>query len=268
MSTDKPLKDQHILITRPAEQSGSLVGSIESYGGKAVVIPMIRIVEPSSWERCDLAIVHMRKYDGIIFTSVHGADAFIGRVQGRYPQAFSLLARKKLYAVGSKTAGVLAKSGLVSSYPQNIFDAEHLMEMLGSENPAGKHFLFPSGNLRLDTVERTLDAMHAVVDAVEVYRTEKPGPEIAGRLNKLIDTRSITVVTFFSPSSVDNFFEIVDREKVCDIPVAVIGRTTADAVTRYSLKPSIQPDISEGEALVEAIVAFVQKSKMSNKLKH
>jgi uroporphyrinogen III methyltransferase / synthase len=261
MNPEQPLKNHHILVTRTMEQSGGLIARIRKYGGETTVIPMIRITEPDSWEQCDRAIVHLRKYDGVIFTSINGADAFVGRIREQHPHAFRLLFSKNIYAIGSNTASFLKESGLPSNTPGDVFDAEHLTKMIAAEDPAGKYFLFPAGNLRLGTVERNLEASHAVVDVVEVYRTEKPDPENAERLKRLIDDRSVTILTFFSPSSVDNFFGIIDRTSVRDIPIAVIGKTTLEAVRRHNLEPSIIPEVSDTEALVEAIVGFVCKSQ-------
>jgi uroporphyrinogen-III synthase len=261
MNHEQPLIGHHVLVTRTMEQSEGLMARIRKYGGETTVIPMIRITEPDSWEQCDRAIVHLRKYDGVIFTSINGADAFVGRIRERHPHAFRLLFSKKIYAVGSNTASFLKESGLPAAAPGDVFDAEHLTKIIAAGDPAGKYYLLPAGNLRLGIVERNLEAMHAVVDVVEVYRTEKPDPENEGRLKRLINDRSITILTFFSPSSVDNFFGIVDSTSVLDIPIAVIGKTTLEAVRRHNLEPSIIPEVSDAEVMVEAIVKFVCKSQ-------
>ncbi len=255
-----PLGETTVLITRAENQSDEFRKRIEALGGGVVVIPMIRIADPESWEACDRALIHIKKYDGIIFTSSNGVRGFLKRLNERFPASASILNRRIVYAVGEKTAQELRVHGIVPQTAASS-NADALLAFITRKNPAGKQFLFPGGNLRLGTIERGLSAADAVVDAVDVYRTEKPTAGDADLLVQVIKNGSVDIIVFFSPSAVHNFFEIIDPISMRGSGIAVIGTTTSDAIGGYGIAPDIVPPASTAEDLTEAIVRYVVEKK-------
>jgi uroporphyrinogen-III synthase len=255
-ATDQPLKNRTIMITRAAAQSKQIVRLIEELGGTAVLFPMIEITEPRSWEGCDRAIVKLKKYDGIIFTSANAVHGFLSRLRKMFPQAMDVVRRRCVYAVGTQTKKVLAEYGIENVHTPAEFTGDALVGMMTASGIAGKAFLLPAGNLTRDVVERGLTDAEAVVDTVQVYRTEKPAEIDRDRLAELFRKRVVDIVTFFSPSGVRHFFDTVDVGIVANVPVAVIGKVTYDAVKEYGIEPAVMPVDATGESMVDAIVMY------------
>lgn len=258
MNATKPLQGYTILITRAAGQSQEIIDRIHELGGLTECYPMIEITGPDSWERCDKAIITLKKYDAVIFTSTNAVHGFLFRIENNFPQAKDVLNRRAVYTVGSKTKDALTNHGIKTDAFPGTYTADSLVALIMKSGAAGKTFLLPAGNLTRDVIEEKLNRADAVVDRVPVYTTTKPASTDVARLEQLVRQRMIDVITFFSPSSVHHFFESIDPVLVQNIPVAVIGSTTSIAVTEYGIQPGIQPDKATGDALVDSIVKYKQ----------
>jgi uroporphyrinogen-III synthase len=258
MNANKPLHGYTILITRAAAQSPKVIDRIHELGGTTENFPMIEITEPDSWDMCDRAIITMKKYDAVIFTSANAVRGFVHRIENNFPQAKDILNRRTVYAVGSKTNAALTDHGIETDAVPETYTADAVVALITKSGAAGKSFLLPAGNLTRDVIEKKLMRAEAVVDRIRVYATKKPDTINVTRLEQLVRERKIDIITFFSPSSVHHFFELIDPAPIRNIPVAVIGSTTADAVTGYGIRPKIQPDEATGDALVDSIVKYKQ----------
>jgi len=261
MNAHKPLHGYTILITRAPAQSREVIDRIHELGGATECFPMINITGPDSWDMCDKAIVTMKKYDAVIFTSANAVGGFLMRIENIFPQAKDILNRRTVYAVGSKTKETLTDHGIKTDAVPETFTADAVVALITKSGAAGKTFLLPAGNLTRNVIEEKLKRADAVVDRIPVYTTKKPAATDAKRLEQLVRQRKIDVITFFSPSSVHHFFESIDPALVQNIPVAVIGSTTSDAVTGYGIQPGIQPDKATGDALVDSIVKYKQHAE-------
>jgi uroporphyrinogen-III synthase len=68
----------------------------------------------------------------------------------------------------------------------------------------------------------------------------------------------IDVATFFSPSSILNFTEMIGSEVLAHTAIAVIGPTTAETAQQLGLTVAILAQQATAEGLVEAIENHVQ----------
>jgi len=255
----KPLDGRSVLVTRAEDQSREVVDHIQKLGGAAICFPMIEITGPDSWDACDDAVINLKNYSAVIFTSANAVRGFMTRIENKFPRAKKSLNQLTVYAVGDKTKSVLMNYGVTTDDVPVDYTAEALVEIIQNAGCAGKRFLLPAGNLTRDVIENGLQNAGAIVDRVQVYTTKKPGNIDTVRLEQLLHERSLDVITFFSPSSAHHFFEIIDPGLVQDIPVAVIGKTTYDAVSEYGIQPKIKPDESTGEELVNSIAQHLTR---------
>lgn len=253
----KPLQGRRILITRAAEQSHEVVENIQKLGGIPICIPMIEITGPDSWDECDNAIINIKKYNGIIFTSANAVRGFITRIENTFPHVKPMINLRTVYAVGIKTKETLEKYNIVTDAVPDEYTADAVITMIQESGCAGKTFLLPAGNLTRDVIENGLHKAGAVVDRVQVYTTKKPEDIDSVHLNKLLREETPDIITFFSPSGVHHFFELIHPSLLDTIAVAVIGSTTYNAVTEYGIKPDIKPDEATGEELVYKIAEFI-----------
>ncbi len=231
---------------------------------EAVYFPTIRIVPPVSWDACDDAIDNYRTYDAVIMTSVNAVRYFFNRAIERGLQP-GLLPKSKVYVVGAKTAEAVASFGIAAARFPGVTNVRTLAEALCATPVFRKRFLFPKGNLAGSDITVALRAYGACVDEVIVYETtvgaagDPPGdPAVldAAQVCTMLESGTIDAVTFFSPSSVENFFAAVPQDAVRTAVLAAIGTTTADALLTLSLAAPIVPEQPTSEDLVSVLEQY------------
>jgi uroporphyrinogen III methyltransferase/synthase len=255
------LTGKTILITRAAHQAEDLVSRIEQLGGTPILFPTIEIRPPDAWDACDRAIEALYMYDGLIFTSTNGVELFTRRMEEN-GHSIKELQSKIICVVGEKTQRTVERLGLKVTAMPAKFTAVDLATTLQQENLQGKTFLFPRGNLANDTLPEMLKRLGAAVDAVTVYRTQKPKQENTGAIRTMLLNGKIDVATFTSPSSVHNFVALFSLEEVrrfhnrCKF--AVIGPTTRAAFLEIGIEVDIVANKSTMQGLVESITQYFQ----------
>ena len=252
--TADPLEGKLVLVTRTREQSQSVVELLERHGAYTAHLPTIQILDPDSWEACDRAIINLRQYDGILFTSKNAVDRFLHRIDAVNSDARSVLATRSVYAVGEKTEAALTIAGIHVATTPEIYSAEELAETFDRADVLGKRFLVPKSNIGRDILPNALRAMDATVDEVVVYKTVPPQPSELETIRSALNSGEISAVTFFSPSSVRNFLQMMGHKCLEDVPIAVIGPTTADAAQNLGLTVSIVAQEATSESLVGGLV--------------
>jgi uroporphyrinogen-III synthase len=255
----QPLTGKTILVTRPRDQAAEIVKLLAQLGATVELFPTIQIVPPSSWNDCDNAISRIETYDGIILTSQNAAEFFFRRMQKNKPEFRKALSKKKIYAIGKKTAQAVKQFGIHAEPLPDIADSTHFAVVLSKEEITGKSVLFPKGNLAGATLPSTLREHGALVDEVVVYETTAPPTSDTSRISRLIHEREIDVLTFFSPSSFTNFLAVIPPEELHSTVIAAIGNTTANAIQTAGLKINIVAEQPTSSGLVAAIVKFYQQ---------
>ncbi len=101
------------------------------------------------------------------------------------------------------------------------------------------------------------------IDVYTSYKAVKP--EIHGkRLKRFLKEGKITIATFTSAATFNNFMEIMGEDAIDllkDVTIAVIGPVTAEAVEKSGLKVSIMPKEATVDAMVKGIIKWVTKRK-------
>ncbi|MBI3788438.1 MAG: uroporphyrinogen-III synthase [Ignavibacteriales bacterium] len=250
------LEGKTIVVTRAADSSASLVQLFEQKAAKVIAFPTIEIVAPDAWDECDHAIINLRKYDGVFFTSKNAVEKFIERITAINSGAKKILASRRIFAVGEKTEAALEEAGIPVSLTPEIYSAENLASALSDEEIAGKHFLFPKSSIGKDVLPNALRSLNAVVDEVAVYKTISPEQSDLDAIRNALAAQEVDVVTFFSPSSVRNFIQIMGTKCLDNTAIAVIGPSTAKAATDLRLSVSIIAKQATAESLVETIEEY------------
>jgi uroporphyrinogen-III synthase len=253
------LQGKVILITRPLSQSQDSVKMIERHGGLPVVIPMIEILDPDDWYPVDHSIVNLKGYDGVIFTSQNGVERFLGRIKTINVEALKVLATRRIYAVGEKTRASLENAQIPVTLVPERFSANDLLSALQKEPLAGKRFLFAKGSMVKGEIPTALRASHAVVDEIEVYRTEGASGAFFGALDRALKNREIDALTFFSPSAVQNFTHAIVPENSWESVTACIGPSTTQAAESAGFAKIITPPEATAESLINALVQYFER---------
>jgi len=266
----RPLFGKRVLVTRPRDQSADLVERLEAMGAEAIEAPMIRIEPPDNFEALDAACARADTFDWIVFSSINGVDAFIGRLL-LSPFDLRALGHAKLCGVGSATADRLARHGLKLDVMPSEYRAEALIHALTQTGDlAGKKILLPHADVGREVIADELRKHGAQVVEVVAYRTVATDPEREGQpdVYRMLLEGRIDVVTFTSPSAVRNMVSVLGAEPAVDLLrktiVAAIGPVTAEAATRSGIETSVVPDKYTVPALVAAIVRYFESAPESS----
>jgi uroporphyrinogen-III synthase len=251
-----PLRGKRVLITRAKEQAEDFAHALEQAGATVAYFPTINIVPPDSWIECDKAIRSLHDYHFLVFTSVNAVENFFSRAPTADGWSLSTIRRNKIYAVGEKTKRALESHGCkVEDLPWKA-TAEELGHLLGRMEMRGKRVLLPRGNLGTQLLPKLLRQYGAIVDEVVVYQTRRPESQDIVPIQKMLDNNGIDAVTFFSPSSVRNFVDLISSDKLNGVVVAVIGEVTANAVERAGLKVDVVAAKASSESMVSSLADF------------
>ena len=233
------IEGKSILLTRSAESNEQVARLFESHGARAVVLPTIEFADPDSWDAVDHAIINMRKYDGVFFTSRNAVEKFLKRIDAVNGEAKTDLQRQEIFAVGEKTEEALEEAGISVAGTPEVFSAEALAESFAGQDLSGKCFLFPRSNIGKDIIPTYLREMNAEVDEVVVYKNVPPKQQDLDTVRNAFLKKEIDVVTFFSPSAVRNFIQMMGTKCLQEARIAVIGPSTAGTVESLGLTVDI-----------------------------
>ena len=246
-----PLEGKRIVITRAKEQAGEFVKLLEGERAVPVLFPTIafRPVKPQDrrWE------AKLGDYHWIIFTSANGVKFFVDLLNS---VGLSFPERARVCVIGPGTLKVCKEYGIKVDLVPERFIAEGVVEALG--DVSGKRVLIPRAKVAREVLPETLKARGAEVDVLVVYETILPK----------VDTRSLSeldgsdVITFTSPSTVENFFKILGEKakEVCRGKViASIGPVTTERAEALGLKVDITSRVHSIAGLVDSIKEFYGK---------
>jgi len=267
----KPLFGQRILVTR--EHSGGFE-RLEELGAEIIEFPTIEIIPLESWEDVDKSIDKIGSYSWLIFTSANAVRFFFHRLFERDKDIRDLKGLK-ICAVGEKTASEINKYGIRVDLVPEEFNAEGLIEAFIKDGRGqgsgvrdkknsgllkGVRFLLPRAETAREILPEKIRELGGEIDVVTVYRAIKP--EVHGkRLKRFLKEGKITIATFTSAATFNNFCAIIDeglRELLHDVAIAVIGPVTAKAVEKAGLKVDIMPQKATIEAMAEEIIEWIK----------
>jgi uroporphyrinogen III methyltransferase/synthase len=239
---------------------------LEGYGFTPVFFPTIEVIEPDSWDELDEKISRIDEYSDLIFTSVNAVRFFIRRFEKFFP--IERMKGKKFHAVGVKTKNEIEKYGFqVEELPEKS-DKENLFKKIFKDFKPGRKFLFPHGNLTDEGFVKFLKDKGLDIEDVVVYKTIKPeiSDGMKAEIKRMLEDGEIKVITFFSPSSVANFFEIFEGIDLKKQKIAVIGETTLKECKRFGLNVDINPieynAKPDSKFLADLINRFFNESKL------
>lgn len=283
------LVGKEIVITRPKKQSEEMLRLIKERGAKGYLFPVIETAWTNNIEPLNRALKQIECYDCFLFTSVNGVHYFFSRIEELYDlKAVSLdISRKKVAAIGPKTAGALESYGIRVSPLPTSFKQESLVEQLKIEfkkdienklhieaqGLEDIHILFPQAKSARKHLGEQLRHLGMRVDEVEVYQTikVKQSNRVKEEFLKKLEKKEIDVITFTSPSTIKSFYENLKhsswQEYLDSVAIACIGPITAQAARELGLKVTIEADTYTVEGLLEEIEQyFIQKRVQNNEL--
>ena len=255
----KPLFGHRVLVTR--EHPGDLE-KLEELGSEIIEFPTIKIVPPANWDELDRGIDSIETYDWLIFTSLNAVKYFFARFFER-DRDIRDLKGLKVCSIGSKTGSFIKKFGIKINLLPEKFNAEGLIDSFSKEagmnSPKllkGVRFLMPRAEVAREVLPEKIRELGGEIDVVIAYRAVKS--ELLGkRLRRFLKEGKISVATFTSAATFNNFISIIDNnvdEFLKGVAIAVIGPVTGRAVEKAGFSVDIMPEEATVEALASEII--------------
>ncbi len=245
------LKGKKVVITRDIEGGREFSEKVSSKGGIPILLPVIEFKENFSEDKVFLNKIST--FDIFIFPSKNSVKYFFNKI---LPEK---IFKKRIFAVGNRTRKELFMRGLsVEELPEEYTGSSLSSKIRETSDLKGKKILIPSSNIARRENYYILEKSGGRLYFWTVYLNLKRKfnrEEIEEVLNS-------HYITFFSPSAVSNFFEIVKPEKFKGekAPRLVsIGPTTSRKLRDIGIYEFLQARIYNSEG----VIAVMEKDSVS-----
>ena len=231
-----------VAITRPKDRAKKACEIVEELGGEAFLAPTLDL-KPVDTESLKELVAQKDELDWLIFTS----PTTIVSLKKFHPDFLKDL-NCNLAVIGNKTGKLAEKEGLTVDLMPEEFTAEGLIEEFKRQGITGKTIGIPRTASARAVLPEELEKLGNTVILAEAYKSLFPMDEKAVQeLIEKIENKEIDAITFTSPLTVENFFEIVeDKEKIAELLsdnllTVCIGPITAKVLDKYDIT-YIYPD--------------------------
>ena len=231
-----------VAITRPKDRAKKACEIVKELGGVPVLAPTLDL-EPVNTESLKNLVERKDDLDWIIFTS----PTTIVSLNKFYPDFIKTLSCK-LAVIGNKTGRLAEKNGMTVDLMPDDFTAEGLIEEFKKRGITDKVIGIPRTASARPVLPEELEKLGNEIILAEAYKSLFPMDEDAVKdLISKIENREIDAITFTSPLTVENFFEIVDdKQKIAkllseNLLTVCIGPITAKVLEKYDID-HIYPD--------------------------
>ena len=248
-----------VAITRPKDRAQKACDIVEKLGGEAILAPTLDLKPVNTQSLKDL-VARKDELDWIIFTS----PTTIQSLNQFHPDFLKSL-DCKLAVIGNKTGRLAEKQGLTVDLMPKDFTAEGLIEEFKKQEITGKTIGIPRTASARPVLPQELEKLGNRVILAEAYKSLFPMDEKAVQdLISKIENREIDAITFTSPLTVENFFEIVeDKEKISkllsdNLLTVCIGPITAKVLEKYDVA-YIYPDTYTVPDMMELLFKTLDK---------
>jgi uroporphyrinogen-III synthase len=250
-----PLQNKTVMIPRGKAHAKSFSELVARQGGIPVEIPLIAFRHVAATEELLDILNNVHTYDWIIFTSnvtVETFFSFFKKQQTGLP---------KIAVIGEKTKEILESLGEKAEFVPRQYVAEGFVEeFLPHINP-GTRVLIPKGSLARDYIGSSLKKQGAIVDEVIIYETFLP-EESREKLVKMLRNRSLDILTFTSPSTIDHFMGIVEENKLREhlehCIIACIGPVSTKKAEKWGLHVHAAPDKYTVEEMLKSLARYLK----------
>ncbi len=257
-----PLAGRRIVVTRPRRQAGALLDALAQLGAEAVPLPLIETVPPEDPRPLDAALRRLDQYQGIIFTSANGVEAFFERAAalGFSPSPPA----GWLCAIGPETARQLERRGWPPAILPQRYVAEGILDALAGRSLQNARILIPRAAEARDVLPRELARAGALPEIVAAYRTRIPAgaAALAPELFPVPPASPPADAALFTSSSTVRHLAALlgsDYSRRLDrVALGAIGPITAATLRELNLRVAFAAEEYTAAGLVRALVRYFQ----------
>jgi uroporphyrinogen-III synthase len=257
MSQSQLLSGRRIAVTRAREQSSELTGKLSALGAEVVELPLIHVSKEIDKHTLADVLGELGSYDWIVFTSANGVRFFFEEFH-RIFDDIRALGMLRFACIGDTTAKAIVEQHIRVECQPKIATAEALAdELIATGSLDSAKLLVITGNLNRDILIKKLEEARAIVDQLQVYKTEKTDlsaePAAAD-----FRARGADAILFASSSAVQSFVDQAGALKLAKDakrPLAgSIGPQTSETMKKTGMPIDFEAKTPSLDALVEALI--------------
>ncbi len=258
-----PLEGKVVIVTRAEAQSNELCEELKARGAIVKRLPLISFAPPENYDALDEALSRIEAFDWILFTSANAVQA-VERRGEQLGIAFDELAKLPLAAaVGPATSNAAEGVGFSVEYVAVDHSGAGLARELGTELRGKKVFL-PRSDRANSELPAALRKAGALVTDVVAYRNLPPNGTDRDKLGEILRD-GVDGVLFYSPSAVQNFLELLGRERLAAVQgravMVAIGPATAAALSGAGIQRIARASDTTTKAVIEVLVGHLARTK-------
>lgn len=241
----KTLNNKVIVITRPIERSKFASDIVSEFGGVPLVVPTLEL-KFTFTPTLRRLLKQVKELDWLIFTS----PAALESIFNFCPDLKEKLSPQcKIAVIGPKTKQVVESKGLCIELMASEYTAEGLLDSFLQYDLKGKNIGIPSTLAARDVLPIELIKKGAHVLMAEAYKSTAPEETylIEDLIKKILE-KKVSAITFTSPLTVNNLFNLVKKEQKTDfieilsqkkVLIAAIGPVTGKILQEYGIEALI-----------------------------
>lgn len=200
-----PLAGRGIVITRPAAQATTLAQLIEARGGRAILFPVLEILEVADAGPLTALIDRLETFDFAIFVSPNAVEKAMSAIRARR----ELPHRLQFAAIGLGSRRALRRHGVTSVIaPAARYDSEALLDLPELRAVSGKRIAIFRGAGGRELLRDQLIARGAQVEYAECYRRARPETD-AGPLMEALRRGEVDAFVVTSAESLQNLYDML-----------------------------------------------------------
>jgi uroporphyrinogen-III synthase len=255
-----PLSNRRIVVTRTRDQASELAVRLASLGADVVEIPVIRISREISKQTLADVMLEFGAYDWLVFTSANGVHHFFEEFFRIFDDIRSL-GLIRIACIGDSTARAVAHLRLkVECLPKKATAEALAGELIATGSMDSGKVLVITGNLNRDTLVKKLEEARAMVDCLQVYKTEAVDLS-ADPLAADFRREGADAVLFASSSSAQCFVDQGDQLSLSGAAkkplFGSIGPQTSETMRKAGLRVDFEaPSPGIDELVIELVRAL------------
>jgi uroporphyrinogen-III synthase len=257
MASSSPLSGKRIAVTRTRDQASELSAKLVQLGAEVLELPLIHVSREIDLHTLADVLSELGGYDWIVFTSTNGVRFFFEEFRRVFDDIRSL-GLLRFASIGEATSNAIRERHIRVECQPKVATAEALAdELIATGSLDSAKVLVITGNLNRDVLVTKLEDARAIVDRLQVYKTEKTDltsdPAAAD-----FRTRGADAILFASSSAVQSFTDQASALKLgakATRPIAgSIGPQTSEAMKKVGMPIGFEAKSPNLDALVDALV--------------
>ncbi|MDH5232142.1 MAG: uroporphyrinogen-III synthase, partial [Gammaproteobacteria bacterium] len=255
---DKPLKNIHVLVTRPEHQADQLCKLIEQSGGTPERFATIEISSLS----LDVKQIHqlVSQTDIAIFISQNAVEFGLKPL---LESRINMPAKLRFAAVGQATARALNALGISDVIQAEApYNSESLLACNELQNIAEKHIIIFKGTGGRELLIDTLKQRGASVHSFDCYSRNKPTSD-SSEVSQQLKKQAIDFVVCTSNEGLDNLVDLIDvdnQESLFATKLVVLSERGAGHAKTLGFETIIQAHEASDRGIQQILIQWVESN--------